>query len=190
MAVCVLAGALSCSSQPADSPTKPKAAPAPRAGHTSRPRIVPAKLARALHDGINQERRRQGLPTFRWDAALGRIAGRHSRDMAKRNYFSHLSPEGRGPSQRYLKEHYACGITIDGVLRNGAEVIYRDVPGPTDGTFTKAAELTGNIAGRAIDEWSQSDDDRKNILSPHWQREGIGVFMSPDGTVYITVNFC
>ena len=31
---------------------------------------------------------------------------------------------------------------------------------------------------------------RKNILTPHWKREGIGVEVDPDDKVYITQNFC
>jgi uncharacterized protein YkwD len=31
---------------------------------------------------------------------------------------------------------------------------------------------------------------RQNILTPHWETEGIGVFITPDGRVLLTQNFC
>jgi uncharacterized protein YkwD len=31
---------------------------------------------------------------------------------------------------------------------------------------------------------------RGNILTPHWGKEGIGIFIAPSDEVYITQNFC
>lgn len=180
-----LLGLPSCTSQNVDAPAARPPAPAATAGKKDRSRIATARLAKELHARINRERRRQGRPTYRWDAALGRIAARHSRDMAKRTYFGHTSPDGKGLTHRYLKGHYACGVTIDGVLRNGAEVIYRY---SLDSAV--AGQAGDEIIGSAIEAWTKDDEDRRNLLSPHWQREGAGVFVAPDGTVYVTINFC
>lgn len=166
-------------------PEPPDAAPKPL-----RIRIAPGKLAREVHDRINRERRKRGLPTFRWDGELGRIAGKHSRDMAKRNFFSHVSPDGRGPAQRYLAEHYACGVTIDGVLRNGAEVIHRFSRDSAGAYTEKGKAVLRGIAGQVVGGWLGTDKDGTNLLSPHWQREGVGVSLGPGGMVYITINFC
>jgi len=38
--------------------------------------------------------------------------------------------------------------------------------------------------------WMDSPGHRKNILTPHWRNEGVGVFLSPDEKVFITQNFC
>lgn len=141
-------------------------------------------MARELHERINRERARQGLPSFRWDAALGRIAAQHSRDMATRNYFGHRSPGGAGPAARYLKNGYACGVTVDGVLRNGAENLIKLGPDVVNASGRKG------IIGSAVGAWTGSAEERENLLSPHWDREGVGVAVAPDGTVYITVNFC
>lgn len=46
------------------------------------------------------------------------------------------------------------------------------------------------IAGKALEGWMKSPGHRKNILTPHWKREGIGVEISADDKVYITQNFC
>jgi uncharacterized protein YkwD len=180
-----LFGPLSCTSENVDAPSVLRTGPTATPGKKARPRISVARLAKELHARINQERRRQGQPTFWWDAALGRIAVKHSRDMAKRNYFGHTSPDGRGITERYLKGHYACGVTINGVLRSGAEMIHRY---PLDGADGSRAQ--DEIIASAIEAWMTNDEDRRTLLSPHWQREGTGVFVAPDGMVYITVNFC
>jgi uncharacterized protein YkwD len=185
IALISLACVLSCTAEPIDAPVARRTVPPPVEAKKTRLRIAAPRVAKAVHDRINRERRRQGLPTFRWDASLGRIAGKHSRDMAKQNYFSHVSPDGKGPAQRYLKARYACGVTINGVLRSGAEVIYRYAQDTAEGVPTRDEIIDG-----AIKTWTGGDVDRKNILSPHWQREGVGVFIAPDGMVYITVNFC
>jgi uncharacterized protein YkwD len=182
-AAVVLACIASCSSQQGERPKSGSGDAAPAVSpEKPRKRLNTAKTARAIHARINRERRTQGLPTLWWDGALVRIAGKHSRDMAKRNYFGHRSPDGAGPAQRYLREQYACGVTIDGVLRNGAEVIYRGTTGQ--------APSVEEMVSRTIETWLGHEEDRKNILSPHWQREGVGIFVLPDGMVYITVNFC
>lgn len=189
LAAGALAGLHHCSSRQTEMPAAPVNAPV-RIEQRPRLRILPAMLAKAVHDRINRERRKRGLPTFRRDAALGRIAGKHSRDMAGRNYFSHTSPEGTGPAQRYLKERYACGVTIDGVLRSGAEAIYRFFRVDADVGMGDRKQALSLIAGRVVEGWLETVEDRKNLLSPHWQREGVGVFVGPDGMVYVTVNFC
>jgi uncharacterized protein YkwD len=198
LSAAVVAGMTSCKSRYSE--TAPAPPPAPSVESSSLPsrpanrpplqKLSAGKVARQVHDRINQERRRQGLPTFRWDSSLGRIAGAHSKDMAQRNFFGHTSPEGKGPAERYLGSGYACGITIDGVLRRGAEIIYRASVAGTPAGATGGVSGRAGITDPAIIEWKENAEDRKNILSPYWQREGVGVFIGPDGVMYITVNFC
>ena len=45
-------------------------------------------------------------PPLRWDTALFLAADSHSRDMARRNYFDHRSPEGRTVSERVSARQY------------------------------------------------------------------------------------
>ena len=172
----IFAAVLSCTS-PSTPPTAPPGTPTPALKQLSTSDIP--KLEKQLHDRINKERTRRGLPTMRWDDARGRIAGKHSRDMATSKYSSHTSPEGHGYSYRYMKAGYACGVTVNGVLRRGAENIYRISP---DGG--------GDIAEATVRGWMQDREDRKNILSEPWSREGIGICTGQDGVLYITLNFC
>ena len=168
---------LSCSSPSNNASSSPPVQPLPaQKEFTSRDLKT---LERQIHDRINKERVRQGLPTMRWDDALGRIAIKHSRDMARNGYFSHRSPQGKDVASRYMQSGYACGVTVNGVLRHGAENIFRLFP--TEGEDPAGATLQG---------WLEKNDDRKNILSPHWGRQGIGVSTGPDGALYITLNLC
>ena len=45
-------------------------------------------------------------PPLRWDATLQAVAAGHSRDMARRNYFDHRSPEGRTIAERVKASSY------------------------------------------------------------------------------------
>lgn len=170
----------SCTSPPTDAPP-PLPAPTPPAvpAQKPRPRIAVPELERRIHDRVNKERRKHGLPTMRWDDDLWRIAGKHSRDMAGKQYFGHTSPEGHGLSYRYLKGGYACGVTVNGVLRRGAENLHRFSP--------SAGE---DPAETIVREWLANKEDRKNLLSSPWDREGIGICIGPDGVLYVTLNFC
>jgi uncharacterized protein YkwD len=49
---------------------------------------------------INEERRKEGLNELEWDPEILRVARAHSADMFARGYFSHVSPEGKTPSDR------------------------------------------------------------------------------------------
>lgn len=75
-----------------------------------KPEIKIAELEQKVHYLINQERQQRGMSTLVWDPTISEIARSHSKDMAKRNYFSHDSPEGIAPNQRgNVYGYYECG---------------------------------------------------------------------------------
>ena len=55
---------------------------------------------------VNADRARHGLRALRRDGDLRRAAGRHSRNMVKRGFFSHLRPSGAGLSDRVRRSGY------------------------------------------------------------------------------------
>ncbi len=173
-----VSSAVACSAPSSDGPAPvPPASPSPSVQRRT-PIDLP-KLEKQVHDRVNKERARRGLPTMRWDDALCRIARSHSKDMAKRNYFGHTSPDGRSYAQRYLQAGYACGVTVNGVLHRGGENISRLAP-----------EGSEDLAAAALRAWTTKSEDRKNLFSSPWERQGIGIWMGPDGILYITLNFC
>ena len=159
-----------------------------------KPHITVSELEKRIHVLINEERRKHGLSALTGNDALSRIARKHSSDMAKRNYFSHYSPEGHDFSYRYKQEGYSCAIPVNERIYLGAENIFQnnlydrvvfidDVAHYEWNSMAKIAETT-------VQGWMNSPGHRKNILTPHWKNEGIGVVVSPDDKVYITQNFC
>jgi len=58
---------------------------------------------------INTERTRRGLRAVRLSAPLSSAAVAHSTDMVARNYFDHVSPDGRTARQRVLGTGYFKG---------------------------------------------------------------------------------
>jgi uncharacterized protein YkwD len=62
--------------------------------------VSDARHARATICPLNRERARHGLSQLRTNGDLDQAAQGHARDMVKRAYFSHVSPDGSGPAQR------------------------------------------------------------------------------------------
>ena len=150
---------------------------------TPRPRRVLGAKARATGPSLNEateiERRafdmtntvrlQKHLAPLTWDPELCRMARHHSENMVRRGFFSHETPDGL-----HLKDRaHAAGIVHFQVL--GENIAYNqgfDDPG----AFT-------------VGRWMLSPGHRANILSPEFHQSAIGVFVAPDGTVYLTQEF-
>lgn len=158
------------------------------------PRIDPIDLAARIHALVNEERTKRKLPALAWNDRLAAIAGTHSRDMAERDYVAHDSPEGRRFTDRYRAGRFECAIRVGNTIYTGAENIalnhlYNSVT-VVNGKKIYHWNSAGNIAHRAVTNWMNSPGHRRNILTPHWRNEGIGVTVAPDNKVYVTQNFC
>ncbi len=154
-------------------------------------------LERKVHDYVNDERVKAGLPALDWEDALNRIARYHSEDMATRDYFNHVSPEGETFSDRYKKFGYNCSRQVGmAVYMGGENLLMNNVS-----DYYTYDETTGEIleyhflsledlAANAVSGWMGSPEHRENVLFPHFQKEGIGIYVTDSGKVYITENFC
>lgn len=160
----------------------------------TRPALNIGELEKEIHSLINKERQNQGLSLLSWNNTLSRTARKHSQDMAKRSYFSHNSPEGHDFSYRYRQEGYSCGVSVKETIYMGAENIFQNNLYDRVVYVGRVARYDWNtmrkIAESTVQGWMNSPGHRKNILTPHWRSEGIGVAISPDDKVYITENFC
>jgi uncharacterized protein YkwD len=175
-------------------PAHPPVSSLPVPVKQSKPAVSVPDLEKRIHTLINRERTAHGLTALAWDDTLAQIARSHSKDMAGRGYFSHDSPEGRDFSFRYLQQGYTCAIRLGNTIHTGAENIalnhlsrsittINGVPFPDWNTAEQIAVST-------VQGWMNSPGHRKNILSPHWLTQGIGIHVSADDKVYITQNFC
>lgn len=147
-----------------------------------------------VHRQINQERRERGLNPLEFDDELQTIARHHSEDMAVNNYFAHEDPDGHGFSYRYDQFNYSCRVPAEGnTYLTGAENIVQTyhhdqvIVWWSDKIMTYETER--EIARAIVQSWMHSRGHRKNILTPEWRREGIGVFIEGK-EVYATQNFC
>jgi uncharacterized protein YkwD len=173
--------------------TQPGRAVATRPQKT-KPALRIAQLEREIHILINRERKKHHLSALVWNDALSAIARKHSSDMAKRNYFSHFSPEGHDFSYRYKQDGYSCALPAAGRIYLGAENIFQNnlydqIVYVNDVAYYEWNSMV-KIAETTVHGWMNSPKHRKNILTPCWQSEGIGVVISTDDKVYITQNFC
>jgi len=158
------------------------------------PAIEAANLAKTIHAWINKMRKKHGLNSLSWNDALGRIALKHSRDMASRNYLDHVTPEGKTFPWRYRLDGYSCEIRIGNQIHAGAENI---ALGHLYNSTTTENGITyyhwnseQEIARRIVNGWMDSSGHRENILTSYWRQEGIGIEIGPGNKIYITQNFC
>jgi len=154
-----------------------------------------AGLASSIHDLINEERVKAGLDRLQWDQALANIALSHSTDMGLRDYFDHISPEGQEFGARYEEHGYHKNTRIGDRIYLGGENLtltnvvrsytYDQETGEVlEYKYSELAEL----ADSTVQGWMGSPGHRENILTP-FTREGIGVYVTDEGEIYITENF-
>jgi len=158
------------------------------------PKVEATDLAKRIHAQINKNRKKYGPQSLAWNDALSRIASKHSRDMANRNYLDHATPEGKNFPDRYQQDGFSCEILIGREIYTGAENIalsrlYNSTI-TENGVVYYSWNSVQEIALKTVDGWMNSPDHRKNILTPHWRQEGIGVEIGPGNNIYITQNFC
>ena len=136
-------------------------------------------ITKKVHVLINNERVSHGLTPLSWNSKIAQAALNHSTDMASRNYFEHDSPEGYDFSWRYAQVGFSCSVTYGNMIYGGGENIM----------FLEGYYGVDTIATETVNGWMNSPGHRVNILTSHFQSEGIGVSISGN-QVYLTQNFC
>lgn len=140
---------------------------------------------------INQKRKENNLKPLKLDKKLNSIAKKHSQDMIKRNFTSHITPDGLTPNDRAKK----AGFNIKKKGKNGyrigiGENIYEtQAIMEENGKIKYYLEKVSVVAKKAVDSWMASEGHRKNILNPDYNITGIGVAISKDKKIKITQVF-
>lgn len=117
-----------------------------------------------MFDDLNRTRVSDGLHPLAWDEKLTDLARQHALDMARRNYYSHTSPEGLSPFDRMR----AAGALAAYAGENIAE--------SEDESSAELALLN-------------SPEHRDNMLDNHYGHVGIGVAVTPDGAMLFVEDF-
>lgn len=133
----------------------------------------PELIEIAIHEETNRKRSEHGLSELSYTDHLSAIALQHSRDMAQRGYFSHESPEGDAPIDRYRQYGHDT--------RQSGENLAKE--------YAHLSESAESVAKAVVDGWMNSPPHRENILREAFDREGIGVHLETDGAVFATQNF-
>jgi uncharacterized protein YkwD len=120
---------------------------------------------------VDAERAKLGLAPLDMNETLRLIAREHSQDMASRNYFSHVSPEGIQPADRITAAGLSYGAVAENIASN------RGLPDP---------------AAFAVQSWMTSPGHRNNILDAMgggFTQTGVGIAKRSDGTFFFTQIF-
>ena len=133
--------------RPSRPSTRPSTPPAPRPTGSA-PAPAPGITAEVTRL-TNLERAKAGCGALRIDSRLTAAAQAHSKDMVDRDYFSHTSPDGKGPGDR---------ATAAGYPRWSGENIAAGYP-------TAAAVVQG---------WMNSAGHKANILNCQSKATGVG----------------
>ncbi len=128
-----------------------------------------AGIERRAFEMINSVRLRNGLAPLSWDPDLCRMARAHSKNMASRGFFSHLTPDGLSLKDR---AHQAGLAPFRMIAENIAYNQGYDDPGAF-----------------AVEGWMISSGHRGNILDREYRSSAIGVFVNSEGCVYLTQVF-
>ncbi|MCG2823666.1 MAG: CAP domain-containing protein [Desulfobulbaceae bacterium] len=156
---------------------------------------VASRLENRIHDLINLERQRAGLPPLAWNRSLHQIARSYSQDMARRRFFSHTDPEGRNFTDRYRRAGFNCASKINRFTKSlgGENIAYNNLYpsiARQDGPTATSRNTEEQLATAVVRQWMTSAGHRRNILTPYFRQEGIGVAIGKDGKVMATQNFC
>ena len=124
-----------------------------------------AEAAHAMRCVINGERRAHGLRAWRSSRRLSLAARRHARDMVRRRYFGHRSPERR---------HVLNRVARTGYFRRCM---------PCDvGENLHWGRAGGTRPAAVVRAWLGSPAHRYVLLHPTFTRVGIGIVRgSPSG---------
>lgn len=107
---------------------------------------------------VNRERSSRGLAPLRLHPELSRAAVAHARDMVRRGFFRHDTPNGRSPFQRMLATRY---------VPRGARWLLGENLGWGTRELAQPAAL--------VRSWMRSPSHRRNILNGRFREIGVGI---------------
>jgi uncharacterized protein YkwD len=138
-----------------------------------------------IHERVNEIRTRNGTSALGHNETVASVSRAHSEDMDDRSYFDHVNPDGEYPWDRY-------DDVAGGTCRTYGENIAMNWIGrrvqTSDGI--EVYDTNEEVADAIVDQWMNSSGHRQNILADQWDREGLGVYITSDGQVFATQNFC
>ena len=93
---------------------------------------------------------------IRWNDDLQDAAQNHSTDMAKHDYFDHISPNGSDPGDRISKSGYNWSSYGENIF------------------MEQSSNGSASLAQNAFNGWLMSPGHCKNMMSPNYVDMGVG----------------
>ena len=148
------------------------------------PDIDTAAAEQLIRDGIDETRAREGREALAADATLREAAHDHARDMAERDFYGHVNPDGEQPWDRV-----ACQQASETIHRAPyASDAYNAVEGGGQQYDCTTAE---GVAKYTVEGWRLSDSHREILLRRAWTRVGLGVVVdAEDDATFVVAMFC
>ena len=143
------------------------------------------QVERLVIDEINYERGSRRLSTVVEDERLSNIGRNYSMTMGKHGFFSHTGWNGESFDDRMRTHEYHCP--------NGREILVKtayDVPVESSQGGLTNITTKSDLAVEITKLWMSSTEHKKAILLEGATTIGIGVHVTPDGTVYATGIIC
>ena len=112
---------------------------------------------------INAQRKANGLAPVKLSSALGKAAAAHACDMSKRNFFSHVDPNGGTIVNRVEKAGYNYCFVAENIAWGQKSI------------------------GVVMDAWMHSKGHRKNMLTKKAKEFGVAAAQSPKGLQWVLV---
>jgi uncharacterized protein YkwD len=173
--------------------------PGPTSAVTSRPDLDPRALQRDIHDRVNQVRAEEGAAWLEWNARLHPLAHTHSADMAARDFFAHVNPDGASVRDRAAALGLTCTVPADG----GAQTVgFGENLYMADLYHSYRVETRGGTSARTYDwkthddivrevvaGWMNSPGHRANLLDARYRSENVALVID-DTAFYVTQVFC
>ncbi|MBY0538062.1 CAP domain-containing protein [Patescibacteria group bacterium] len=125
-----------------------------------------------ITEATKKLRQRESLPIYQSDSDLAASAQKYSGRLLSGNYLAHIDRNGCDLTCRFDESGYAASSWGE----NLAMMEYDDRP---------TAEYVANFF---MTQWQKSAGHRKNILSPTFTHQGVGVSVE-NGKVYVVVHF-
>lgn len=154
----------SASPAPAASPTPAPSRSSSPSPKPPTPAPAPPGIAGQVVALVNSERAAAGCGPLKEDAQLRAAAQGHSDDMAKRDYFSHTSPDGTDAGQRTTAAGYRWSTYGENIAKGQ------------------------QTAQSVMEAWMKSPGHRANILNCSFKDIGVGIHQGAGGPWW-TQNF-
>jgi uncharacterized protein YkwD len=134
---------------------------------------------------VNERRAEAGLPALKWNDELAYVARMYSQDMADRDFFGHISPEGESHDHRLHDEgiyYYNSTAENLALINHASSYTYIQQTGQI---LNKTYKDLDQVVHDAVQGWMDSPPHRENIERGQFDESGMGVAYSKDNETFL-----